>query len=397
MCLTGCSVDEVQSNGLFSNNSSLKQDLTANWFGRSSDDSRDGNSAYGNSRDYITFNYDINEVEESKLGELPDYDFSGPDATGNASSSDNTDPSLTGGNAIGDVESTENANAKISGSKIYIAPLYCGLAANGYLCRTYKAYEDEKTKSGKSPFSISDYRDAMKKLKNPTASAGYGQNRFKGNTYTDTVNGNPRTFAAWKLAWNACYRIGSQLKSDGCDVVYPYSVSKYALDNSDPETFFGVDSSKDILDIAADIASKKPDYVIWVGFNEVSFSKKPSSSLTNNTIFAYQNYGKAKSNKKLATKFYKSYTKVDDLEKALPAEKPLSISSLNYDNASKFGLQKAQSTMTQMRIAGYNGKSVAVLFGNYGTNVKDTKAKYSYSQEITLYTQIAHVFEAAIK
>lgn len=395
--LTGCSVDEIQSNGFFTGNSTLKQDLSANWFGRSSDDSKDGNSAYGNNRDYITFNYDINDVEDSKLEKLPEYDFSGPDATGSASASSNNDSSLTGGNAIGDTESTESKNASISGNTIYIAPLYCGLAGTGYLCRTYTAYTNVKSKSGKSNFTITDYRAAMKALKSPSASDGFGQNRFKGKSFSETINGNQRNFAEWKQSWNACYRIGSQLKADGCDVIYPYSVNKYTAANSDPATFFGADSSKDILSIARDIASKKPDYVIWVGFNEVAFGNSSSKTMTKNTLFAYENYGKARSNSKLAKNFYKSYNKVDDLAKALPADKQLKIPKLNYDKASLLGLQKAQTAITQLQIAGYTGKSVVLLLGNFNTSIKDVKSKYRYGEEITLYTQIAHVFETAIK
>lgn len=46
-----------------------------NWFGKDDDESRDGNSAYSNREGFIFHNYDINDVEESKLNSLPAYDF----------------------------------------------------------------------------------------------------------------------------------------------------------------------------------------------------------------------------------------------------------------------------------------------------------------------------------
>lgn len=58
-----------------------------NWFGKDDDESRDGNSAYSNREGFIFHNYNINDVEESKLNSLPAYDFSGPDPTINGDAS----------------------------------------------------------------------------------------------------------------------------------------------------------------------------------------------------------------------------------------------------------------------------------------------------------------------
>ena len=92
--LTGCSVDDIQSSGWITGDNGLKQDLSMNWFGKDDDESRDGNSAYSNREGFIFHNYDINDVEESKLDSLPAYDFSGPDPTINGDASSTKDSSL---------------------------------------------------------------------------------------------------------------------------------------------------------------------------------------------------------------------------------------------------------------------------------------------------------------
>lgn len=136
-----------------------------NWFGKDDDESRDGNSAYSNREGFIFHNYNINDVEESKLNSLPAYDFSGPDPTINGDASSTKDSSLLSSNTA---ESTEASEAKgtvdLNGKKVYLAPLYCGLDGDQRLCRTIKVYDDLKKKYGTSSkkFGVTAYRSAVK-------------------------------------------------------------------------------------------------------------------------------------------------------------------------------------------------------------------------------------------
>lgn len=367
-----------------------------NWFGKDDDESRDGNSAYSNREGFIFHNYDINDVEESKLNSLPAYDFSGPDPTINGDASSTKDSSLLSSNTAESTEASEaKGTADLNGKKVYLAPLYCGLDGDQRLCRTIKAYDALKKKygTGSKKFGVKAYRSAVKKVKNPSAENGYGMHKFKGKYYYDKTGA--LTQMQWKLAWDACYRIGTQLKADGCDVMYPYSVRKYTNKNDTPNSFLKTDATLDILSIASDIAKKKPDYVIWIGFNDGAFGLVSKKAVTTNTLFLYKDYSGA-SNNGFAKSLQSKWASEKDLAKELPASKNLPADKYDYEKASVIGINKVESAITQLYAVGYKGTSAAILFGSYNSNVTKAKAKYSYNSPKVLYTRIAQIIEQAL-
>ena len=233
----------------------------------------------------------------------------------------------------------------------------------------------------------------MRKVKSPSAENGYGMNKFKGKYYYDKTGA--LTQMQWKLAWNACYRIGTQLKADGCDVMYPYSVHKYTNKNDTPNSFLGTDATLDILSIASDIAKKKPDYVIWIGFNDGAFGSVSKKAITTNTLFLYKDYS-GLTNSNFVMALHSKWVSEKDLAKELPASWQSPVDKYEYDKASVIGTNKAESAITQLYAVGYKGTSAAILFGSYNSNVTKAKAKYSYNSPKVLYTRIAQIIEQAL-
>lgn len=396
MSLSGCSVEEVQEMFEYGN-PALRQELNQNWFGVTNEETRDTNSPYANNRDYTFGNYDLKEVEESKLADLPEYDLSGPDAEDQPSLGENQDASL-----LSTQDSTELSSetlSQTSGKTIYLVPICCGNAYDGYVARSRTGY-DNLMKNATAQ-TIDGYKDALKTLKKPIDQKLYGQNRYVGKKNTKLLAGNvSQDYSEWKACWDACLRIGTQLKKDGADVMYAYNKTSYTNKASNPETFFGNRSNFTVQDIAEDIAAKKPDYVIFVGFNENDFGIGTDTHRSKGTTFLYHKYDGIK-NGAFAKALAKSYGNVTDLNESIP----LNGSSKAYREAKDYqkidpkyciGAQKAESFLMAMEINGVEAKSAAMLLGYYNTNVGNSKAKYSYNKQSVLYAKIAQVIENAI-
>lgn len=384
--LTGCSVEEIQEE-LSGTNSSLKKDLSMEWFGRSDEESnRDGSSPYANNRDYITFNFDNKEVEESDLASLPEYDFSGPKGSNPGNEKSNQDESLL---PAGTEEVTDpSAQKAANGKKVYIAPICCGLKSTGYLARTKTGYQ--KLKGSASSFSISDYKKALAEMKECSDTKNYGANRFKGKKETKLyAGGTSKDYSEWKASWDAAKRIGDQLKKDGCDVVYAYSATVYTNAASDPSTFWGDRKDWTVQDIAEDAAKAKPDYVLWIGFNEADFGASVDNTVTTHTIFVY---GAGKGSKTFSKKVAKNWGKVSDLDASLPKDGYVKRGKYKEEVASVIGSQKADTCLTALEINGCKCKSMALLLGDYKTN-SNSKTVFSYNKPDALYQKIAEVLE----
>ena len=393
LLLAGCSVDDLQQD--IADNPSLQHDLTFSWFGRNDDEegAKDGASPYANDRDYITFNYDLTDVGESKLNELPAYDFSGPKPSG-GSGTEATDPSLLSSNQESTESSEENLN--VSGKKVYLVPLLCGQNRSGYLARNMQGYQKLQYSSSSRKWSIKEYRNELSRLKSPKSSDGFGYDRFKGASYTHkNSKGKYVTYSQWKIAWNMCYYIGTVLEQDGCTVMYPYTAKSAAgKDDNDPTKFLGSNAGRNLQDIAEDIAKQKPDYVIYIGFNDGDFGAGNSSAKSKNTLFIYENYAKSKS-KGFAKSLSKQWNANKDLAKSIPADKQIDINSLPYVKAYPMGAHKAQTALTSLQINKYSGKSAAIMLGNFNTNIS-SKNSYSYKKQKTLGTVLADVVEKSL-
>lgn len=408
--LTGCSAQEIQ-NTIGLNDTALKQDLTFNWFGRSDAESRDGSSPYSNSRDYIIQNFDITEVSESSLASLPGYDFSGPSSSGKVAGT--TDESLLSSSDGGSSEETQEKK-----QVVYLVPLYSGFSwdakSDPLRVRSIALYKDYISKSSSTDYEdfCSSYYTKLYRNKNRAAFSadGFGQSTFAGLKYTYTgpkFNGNATCYQ-WQVAWNLCRATGRKLKKDGYTVVYPDSKNKDAAFSDDAETFFENKSKlKDFNKIAADAVEQQADCVVFIGFNDKGFEPVIGNDVTcKTTYFAYHSYTMGESsvgNKGFTEALQRNFGKtknlkgsgLDTIGKPVDAFGGAWGSSANQ--ASVYGMQKAQTALMSLRIQKYDGKSAAVLFGNFGSNVRDTdKITYSYEKPASLGKALAVAIEKAL-
>ena len=84
-----------------------------------------------------------------------------------------------------------------------------------------------------------------------------------------------------------------------------------------------------------------------------------------------------------------------DLAKSIPADKQTDINGLSYVKAYPMGAHKAQTAITSLQINKYSGKSVAIMLGNFNTNISSKNA-YSYKKQKTLGTVLADVVEKSL-
>ena len=381
-------MEEVQEQ--FENSNGIHfEGMDKDWYGTGNPTTGGSTSPYSNGRDYISFNYDKKEVEESKLAELPEYDFSGPQGTTPQEAESNLDTSLIAAES----ETTENTEVTTTanGKKVYLAPICCGLDDTGYLARTWKGYTRLKENSKKSSYSISDYKASLANMNSLTDKVNYGENRYKG--YTSTVSHNSLytvNYGEWRFCWDWAKRIGDNLKKNGCDVIYAYDATTCTNDNSDPKTFWGGKRGWTIQDIAEDIAKEDPDYVIWVGVNENGFkdTSKMNTSVQTGTIFMH---GAGNGSKTFAKAINKYWSNVKDLESSLPRVGVAASNTYSGTVATAIGAQKAQTCLTALRINGYDKPSVAILFGNFKTNNSNKKAEYRYLRPNPLAIKLAEI------
>lgn len=333
-------------------------------------------------------------MEESKLKELPTYDFSGP-APNLGSGANVEDDSLVASDDSLQNAADEAANSTtMSGQKVYLVPLYCGMESTSYLARNSNGY---KIIAGSENATYDTYKKKLASFKKGsyTANDGIGRSYFKGKaaTYSKTGQGVLK-YNSWVLAWNACYSIGSQLAKDGCTVNYAYSGTRLAKGSDTPNAVFGDTATRSFQQIADDIALVQPDYVIVIGFNEGDYGKVTGTPKTKNTLVTYLNYSKIKNNK-FASSIRKNWKSVSDLMTALPADKSCKVTEYTGSDADTLGLQKMQTALYALQVSGYKGKSAGIMLGTFNTNLQ-SGGSYSYQNPTTLYSTLSSIIEKSL-
>lgn len=373
--------------------------VAGDWFGApegQEDESRDKTNAYSNVRDYLLPEVDIVATGEDTLSDLPEYDFSGPDPQG-VDSTPTLDSSLIASSDSLDQAEIDNA-AKRYDKKIYLAPLYIGVTSTTIIPQNYKAYSVLMDKYGFEKYDIEAYNDVVIKANKHVGEenkAIWNASTFKGKTATI---GN-KTYMEWVLAWNLCVKIGDKLKADGCDVIYPYESTAIVGNNSNRDMILGSKASMSLEAIAEDIAKVKPDYVIYIGFNEAAFGSTVDGAKDTHTLFAYEEFTlkstKGTKSEKFCIDLNRNWSNFTELATALPASKP--IKTKKGEDIKKYpGVSKAQTAITALRINDVSAPACALMLGDFNTNMSTKQTSYTYADLTTLGGAIAGVIEQSL-
>lgn len=390
--LTGCSAEETQEN--LENGMIMGGINRVDWFNVNHGESKYGKAnAYSNDQDYLLDNYDITEVEDSNLSELPAYDFSGPKPEFGSGQSASDDSLIASTSSLLEAENEASTSITMNGQTVCLVPLYSGVATTKYLARDDGSYQELLESNGKTKASVEEYvalAGSHTATQNSKFKHKLGLAAFQGTKATVGSN----TYVQWQQAWNACYAVGQQLSKDGCKVSYGFSATGEAKSTDEPKKFFGDSSLRTMQDIGTAIGGIKPDYVIFIGFNEGAFGKASTTAKSKNTLMTYYDYGKTK-NKKFCKSVKKNWTGVSDLAAALPVEKTFDVYKYSLSESSEMGLQKMQTAMYALKIGGYTGKSVGIMLGGFNENVA-AGGEYCYAKPSVLYSAIATVIEKSL-
>lgn len=399
MLLCGCSAEDVQQLIQDSIDMNGPPAVAGDWFGAPEgheDESRDKTNAYSNIRDYLLPEVDITTVGEDTLSNLPEYDFSGPDPQGGDSTSTLDSSLVASSDSLAQAEA-DNAAQRYD-KKIYLAPLYIGETSTTVVPQNYKAYSVLMDKYGFEKYDIEAYKAAVIKANKPIGAerkAIWNASTFKGKTTTI----GEKTYKEWVLAWNLCVKIGNKLKADGCDVIYPYDNIATVKNDSNRSMILGSKASMSLEDIAEDIAKVKPDYVIYIGFNEAAFGATADGAKDTHTLFAYEEFtlksSKGTKNEKFCIDLQRNWSNFTELSTVLPASKP--IKTKKGEDITKYpGVSKAQTAITALRINDVNAKSCVLMLGDFNTNMSTKKTAYNYAHIKKLGRAIAVVIEQSL-
>lgn len=372
---------------------------STDWFGVKSAENRNTTNMYSNTRDYMLPDVNITSVVEKALEELPEYDFSGPEPSDSPSDS-TLDSSLTASGESLDTAAAETG-ATVYNKKIYLAPLYNGTGSSSAIPQNYKAYETFRKQESFDRDDITAYKQALSRTsytsKIESDGGIWGASAYKGKSCKIAR----KSYEEWKLAWNLCLLIGTQLSKDGCDVIYPYSTRSLANASSSPSNLLGGWYSMTLEDIAEDITTKNPDVVLFIGFNEGAFGNvsDPEKVKTTNTQVVYEDFTlintRSTHNNHLCNMLVKSWQSVGDLNSCLPMYR--SIVAKNGENMEAYpGVCKAQTALTALRINDVSAPSCALLLGDFNSNIVAESPAYSYTRLNELGMTIAGIIESSL-
>lgn len=379
--------------------SSVKDSLSGEWFGKTDPESKDGASPYGNNEDFIIHNYDIAEVEESYLAGLPAYDFSGPAATGQAGT---IDESLMSNNTDDD-STAEDGNIEVSGNKkIFLVPLYCGVSSSDWLINSeyslsaYRERLKDKTVASYSQFCNGDYSHPL----TPSTTNGFGLSYFPGFA-NSKLAGDTHTYCMWRTSWNICANAKKQLEQDGYTVCMPGIGTGTVGRDSTPSVVWKNRKNADMNTIAKRIKEESPDYVLFVGFNEMAFSGGSQATAewnANTTIFL--SFSKTTTTSNVKKKFAKANNlpgevKYVSCDSTRLYQQPGTKAAGKAAALSRtYGFEKARTALYSLKVIEEDCKAGAVMLGGLAGNTGD--GKY-YHTTNAVGGEIAAAIEAVMK